>query len=435
MAKVKLGLDDSELRSGLKGAAQQLSTFQRQTVASFQGVSAAFAAFGGGAAFTGLITRGIEFNKNMADSEVAIGNVLRQFQGLNQEAAKAEAAKAMQQIVDLEPLVAGSLGDLTGGFMATIASAQAMGISVEDNITLVGLFANALANAKIPAEQLAQEMRSILTGNIGADSTLAKVLNITNEDVKNAKEAGELVDFLKNKIGLLGQAGDSAEVTFSSLNSAIDKALGAATKALFEQSVTGAKSLTEVINENQQAFADLGAGIGSVLSGAVSLIGGVDQAIRDLTDNTLNLTNTLMAIGGSLTGFSGIKNLFKSGDKAAPPEPEPTPMPPSQRASTLPGLAVAGVNPDDLLTSSLPGLAAATAPVGQSQIELREKQEMSNLMARLASPDGEVTTPQVAATNQQSGAASANANRSRYDAATLKALEENNKILATLAAY
>jgi hypothetical protein len=93
------------------------------------------------------------------------------------------------------------------------------------------------------------------------------------------------------------------------------------------------------------------------------------------------------------------------------------------------------VNPDDLLTSSLPGLAAATAPVGQSQIELREKQEMSNLMARLASPDGEITTPQVAATNQQSGAASANANRRRYDAATLKALEENNKILATLAAY
>jgi hypothetical protein len=410
MAKVKLGLDDSELRSGLKGAAQQLSTFQRQTVASFQGVSAAFAAFGGGAAITGLITRGIEFNKNMADSEVAIGNVLRQFQGLNQEAAKAEAAKAMQQIVDLEPLVAGSLGDLTGGFMATIASAQAMGISVEDNITLVGLFANALANAKIPAEQLAQEMRSILTGNIGADSTLAKVLNITNEDVKKAKEAGELVDFLKNKIGLLGQAGDSAEVTFSSLNSAIDKALGAATKALFEQSVNGSKSLTEVINENQQAFADLGAGIGSVLGGAVALIGTVDQSIRDLTDNTFNLASALMKI---IPGFSGIKLLgdvkrLRGDKKEPPPEPEPPAVPLSQRASTLPGLQAAGVNPDDLITSSLPSLA---------------------------SPDGEITTPQVAATNQQSGAASANANRRRYDAATLKALEDNNKILATLAAY
>ena len=48
---------------------------------------------------------------------------------------------------------------------------------------------------------------------------------------------------------------------------------------------------------------------------------------------------------------------------------------------------------------------------------------------------GDPRAPQRAAANQQTGIAANAANRSRYDAATLKALEENNKILAQLAAY
>src|SRR5436190_240851 len=50
--------------------------------------------------------RGLSFNREVSDARVAIGNIIRRFQGLNEEAAKCEAAKAMEQIKDLEPQVA-----------------------------------------------------------------------------------------------------------------------------------------------------------------------------------------------------------------------------------------------------------------------------------------------------------------------------------------
>lgn len=210
------------------------------------------------AGMAGLVRRGAEFNQTIGDSETAVANVLRQFKGLSVEAARGEAAKAMKAMVDLEPQTAASLTGLVDGFLATLGSSQAVGIDVQQNIKLVGMFANALANAKIPAEQLAQEMRSIMTGNIGADSTLAKTLNITNADITKAREAGKLYEFLNNKIGVLGEAGDTAGVSLSTLNSSLDKAAGSLTKGVFDQGIEGAKGLAVVLDENADTFERIG---------------------------------------------------------------------------------------------------------------------------------------------------------------------------------
>ena len=238
------------------------------------------AALGGAAGFGALIARGFRFNQTIGDSQTAVANVLAQFQGLNAEAAKDAAAKAMRKIVELEPQTAGTLADLTGGFLATLAASQSAGISVEDNIDLVGKFANALANANIPAEQLAQEMRSILTGNIGADSSLAKVLGITNEDVKRAASAGQLYQFLVDKIGKLGSAGDTAGVAFSTLQSAVDKVAGALAQGLFDDAVTGAKALATELENNRSVFVDIGKVVAGVSSATFSFLKGAQSFFR-----------------------------------------------------------------------------------------------------------------------------------------------------------
>lgn len=211
------------------------------------------------------ISRGVEFNATMQDSTIGIANVLAKFQGLNKEAARAEAAKAMQQIIALEPRTAAGLGDLVQGFMATVAASQSAGVSVEQNIDLVAKFANALANANIPAEQLSQELRSIFTGNITADSALAKILEITNADIAKAKEAGTLYDFLVGRIGSIGEAGDSAAVRLSSLNSAIDKALGEVTKPIFDAWVEGLSELTDAAGTDAAALTELGTEIAKLV--------------------------------------------------------------------------------------------------------------------------------------------------------------------------
>jgi len=252
------------------------------------------ATLGAGAFAGGVLRRGMEFNKTMADGEAAIGKVIAQFQGLNDVAAKDEAAKAMQQIVALEPKAAGSLTTLMDGFLSTLAASQAAGLSVKENVDLVGRFANAMANANIPTEQLGQEMRSIVTANIGADSSLARILGITNEMVQQARDAGNLYGFLTEKIGKLGEAGDTAAVAFSSLESAVNQAAGALTKATFDHVVAGSKSLTEQLAEMTPQIERMGEGIGWLAEKSL-------DAFAAISDFGAALGVTAAAIGGMIT--------------------------------------------------------------------------------------------------------------------------------------
>jgi hypothetical protein len=403
MAKVKLGLDDSELRSGLAAAGAKLNAFQQKTVSDFGKVSAslnnAFALAGG---IAGVQALGAQ-----------VVALLGHFDDIGDGAKKLDiTAESFQRIKLAAELSGASIEGLSGALLKMTAGLQRGGAEGEK-------IQKALANLNIDVAAF-----------IAAKPE--DKLRLLTEGFQKAKEEGrglsEIQDLFKKQfIDLIPLLTTSAEEMANIANQQV----------VSNEDV----ELLAAANDQLDTFKNrLTVVAGTSLATLMAGWDGVDAAIRRVTGNAVGLWDTLKGIIGSVTGLTAVANILSGGDEPPPTAPQDTSAeapatPPPQRASTLPGLAAAGVNPDDLLTSSLPGLAAATAPVGQSQIELREKQEMSNLIARLASPDGEVTTPQVAATNQQSGAASANANRRRYDAATLKALEENNKILATLAAY
>jgi hypothetical protein len=308
---ITLGVDGKALASGLGQARKQVDGFASGARASFSKLTASLGVLGGGFTLGAIVKQGFSFNQTMNDSEIAIGNVLQQLAGLNAEASKAEAAQAMQQLIDLEPKAAGGLTDLVQGFMATVAAAQGVGISVNENIDLVGKFANALANANLPIDQLGQEMRSILTQNIGADSSLAKILNITNEMVGKAREAGTLYEFLSDKIGQLGVAGDTAGVAFSTLQSAISKAAGALTADMFDKSVTGANNLTKSIDANIGSFKYLGSAIGDVIDLSVKGIGLVGEFLQ--FNNAIGTAwGELITGGNPIEAFNETMEAFKA---------------------------------------------------------------------------------------------------------------------------
>lgn len=277
-----LGLDGSQFDSTAKAA--EKSGLSLGKVLAGLGVTA----FAGG-----FLRRGLEFNQTMRDSEAAIAKVIGQFQNLNDAASKKAAAGAMRELVELEPKASGSLNDLVGGFMSTLAASQSAGISVKENIDLVGRFANAMANASIPTEQLAQEMRSIVTGNIGADSTLARMLEIDGPTIERVKKAGNLYQFLVDKLGKMAEAGDTATVTFSSLQSAVDTAAGGLASGLFDVALEGSKSLTETLANNKEAFEDFGRAIGFAAREALKFTSFVSEAARQ--------ASRLAAIAGLMT--------------------------------------------------------------------------------------------------------------------------------------
>lgn len=259
-ATVRIGVDNSDARKGMDEFVSLAKRAKERSEAALGSIgtgikfASAFAGFEGvqGIAEKGLagIKRGFNFNSELNNASVGIGNVLKRFDGLNAAAAKRETAKALERIIELEPITAGSLQDLTLGFMATLAASKGVGLSTMQNVELVAKFANAIANAGLPLDQIRQEFRSILTSTITKDSQIAKILGITNEDMNAIRGNGDAIfSFLSTKLGEFGEAGDSAQVTFSSMGSAIDKALGATTIPLFGLAIKAAKQLTEQLQD------------------------------------------------------------------------------------------------------------------------------------------------------------------------------------------
>lgn len=281
---VTIGGDISDLQQKLKQAGAGIQSFGDKARKDVGGIDfgKAFAFAGGIAGLTSLVKIGFDFNQTMKDGEVAIGNVLKTFKGLSDEAAKQEAARAVQLIADIEPQAAGGLQELTQGFIASAAAAASAGLSVEQNVDLVARFANALSNSQQPMDQLNQEIRSVLTANVTSDSFVGKLLEgkgLNNERIKQLAQEGTLYQELVSNLGALGEAGDTAGVAFSTLESAARKTLGAFTEGLFEKGVEGAKDLANWLEANKTLFQD----IGTVIGRTAEQIGSFASFVKDAT--------------------------------------------------------------------------------------------------------------------------------------------------------
>jgi hypothetical protein len=378
MAKVKLGLDDSELTSGLAAAGAKLNAFQQKTVSEFGKVSAslnnAFALAGGIAGVQALGTQVVA--------------LLGHFDDIVDGAKKLDmSVESFQRMKLAAELSGASIDGLSGALLKMTAELQRGGAGGEK-------IQKALANLNID-----------VTAFIAAKPE--DKLRLLTEGFQKARESGKG----------LSEIQDLFKKQFIDLIPLLTTAAAEMNKIAKEKVVSQEDAdLLAAANDQLDTFKNrLTVIAGTSLAELMGWWDSVDAAILRVSGNAVGLWDTIKGILGSVTGLTAVGNIL-GGDPApatesAPATPSSASAPaPSQPASTLPGLSAAGVNPDDLTGSSLPGLAAANARPAD-------------------------IAPQRAAANQQSGAASANANRSRYDAATLKALEKNNEILAQLAAY
>jgi hypothetical protein len=283
-AIVQIGFDGKPVMAGLGGLEARLGGFAKRAgsaIGSLGDLGGSLGTIGGALGLGLMVKRGFEFNQTMQDGEVAIGNVLKTYNGLNDEAAKSEAAKVVQLIAEAEPKAAGGLQELTQGFIATAAAAAGAGISTEQNVDLVARFANALSNSGLPLDQLNQELRSVLTANVTSDSFIGKLLEgkgLDNKRILQLTQEGKLYGEIVKELGAMGEAGDTAGVAFSTLGSAVDKALGAVTMGLFGEAVDGAKALAEVIEDMLPVLEDVGKGWAGLAKAGVGFFQGMTDA-------------------------------------------------------------------------------------------------------------------------------------------------------------
>lgn len=269
-----------------KGLANQLTGL----VSGFSGFALQLAGIGvsGAAAYKALIDSNSQFRDNLLATQAILISTNSVFDAFGNE-----ITDASQQFRLLEPAVKDALEEtskltdaLTGVTNAEVQRAFSVVLqnvkslsnqSKEFNSVLEAapqLTANltsALAAVNLPAGQLNQELTAILSGNITEDAQLAKKLGITREDIDRAREAGELVDFLNDKLSkgfaeanLIAKQGIGGSL--EDIQETFAKAFRLGGVELTDSIENSLRAIADLILENKDGFILFAEEVGTVLA-------------------------------------------------------------------------------------------------------------------------------------------------------------------------
>src|SRR5262249_34088046 len=137
--------------------------------------------------------------------------------------------------------------ELSTGFLQAIGPGLAAGLGLDQVRKTVVDISQLIIPLTGSAAQLGQELRSLLSGDIGPDSAVARALQITRQQVESAKEAGKFADFLNEKLKAAAATGKLMGQTFAAATSNLKEAgtilAATVTKGLFDKLKTQINTL------------------------------------------------------------------------------------------------------------------------------------------------------------------------------------------------
>lgn len=180
--------------------------------------------------FTDLVRSLITFNAGIEQSRLGIAalfTAVGDVRDATGEAATSAQSLAIAQkeaarqtaLLRKEALATAATFDtLLETFQVAVAPGLVAGLDIDEIRRFTVRISQAASAIGLQQNQLAEEIRSILSGTIQARTTrIAVALGITNEDIRLAREAGVLTDFLNDRFIAFKEAGEEALKTFNAL--------------------------------------------------------------------------------------------------------------------------------------------------------------------------------------------------------------------------
>lgn len=243
---------EKSLQSQVSSAQKLLFTFRRLV-----GVLAIFTlARQGVQLFQELVAQGVKFNDTVETAQLGIAGLVatlgdvRDAQGqsvgqvdelnLALGLAREQTAKLRQDSLR----TVATFEQLLETFQVSVGPGLAAGLNLDEVRKLTVDISQAAAALGVPQNQLAEEVRSLLSGTIQARTTrIATALGISNEDVRRLKETGELFDFLEERFSGFAEAAErQARTTFTGIRTLIQglvqEILGNAARPLFDELIS-----------------------------------------------------------------------------------------------------------------------------------------------------------------------------------------------------
>ncbi len=208
-----------------ESTANRIAFTFRRLFGIFAAFTAARVLVGG---FRDLVTEGIRFNAQIEQAELGIAALLTALTNVSDATGAAADAggrlalaqrEARRQVALLRKdalTTSATFEQLLETFQIALAPGFTAGLGIEE-IRKFTLSISQAANAiGLPQNQLAEEIRSLLSGTIQARTTrIATSLGISNDDIKRAQELGRLFEFLQERFIAFAVAGEQSQKTFS----------------------------------------------------------------------------------------------------------------------------------------------------------------------------------------------------------------------------
>ena len=211
-----------------------------------------------GSAIKKSIEIGIKYNASLEQMRIGIASLLAvQEKAVNKNFKFSAALQQSQQVMQLLKKAnletSATLQELTQGFQAALAPAMQAGLNIKQTVEYTKLMTQAAGAMGVPMNQLAQELKSVVSGTIDLNSVVATNLGITNEQIRLHKKQGDLFEFLKKKLEAFAMAGNAVQDSFSGVISNLEDSwsefLGLLSKPAFDELKSALKDLTDQVKE------------------------------------------------------------------------------------------------------------------------------------------------------------------------------------------
>lgn len=223
------------------------------------GVSAAYLAFE--QTIGKLVTTGIEFNRQTETMKIGISSLIavnssnETSLGRNIDAtekyrlANIASKEAIESLKEANKQTSATLPELTEAFQSALAPAMKAGLNIKETVEYTKLMTQAAGAMGVPMNQLSQEIKSVVSGTIDMNSVVATNLGLTNDQIKKAREQGNLYNFLVSKLSDFAIAGNDVSSSFegsmSNMQDAFMELAGELTKPIFDVLKEESKDLTD----------------------------------------------------------------------------------------------------------------------------------------------------------------------------------------------
>lgn len=217
--------------------------------------------------FRTLITETIDFSRKLEDAQLGVaslftavgqvrsptGELLFGVEALNEGLKISEDQLKKLRVESLR--TAATFDQVAEAFQVALAPGLTGGLDVDQIRKFTVQISQAAAAISVPQNQLAEEIRSILEGTIQKRTTrIAVALGIDNEDIRQAREAGTLFEFLQKRFEAFSIASakalDNFSARFTNARDAILLVTSAGALEFFEQ-------LKELLKDVSESFVSL----------------------------------------------------------------------------------------------------------------------------------------------------------------------------------